>query len=1068
MLQALGQSLKTCWTLARWGAGLALLAALVGVPYFYSQLDRELCRQIKQRLSAAYPNLTVQLHSARLADGEGIRLRGLLLSDPRRAGPAAELLSVDEIVLVGQIELADLLSGNVQPTTIIVRRPRLRATLQSDGSWTIARLLPLPQLSKRPAPIVVEQAELEIVDPQREPQAAYTLQNVAVRLRPDPESVGATPNYLIDGSCEGPHLRQAEFAGKLNPQTGQAAISGKLMELALCPELLGRLASPVAEPAQCLQPLRANVKGGWQVSYDPRRKRPLEFHVEGEFSQGRLDDPRLPLVLSEVRGRFRANQQGFELQELTARSERAALWGSVRSTGYGARAPLTAELQVRQLRVDDSLLERLPEKFESVRGVWFKFLPAGEVDLRAKLVFDGQTWRPDIRVDLLDMAFTYHKFPYRLERTTGALTIEGTKLGLNLTGYAGEQPVQVSGEIFNPGPEFTGRVEVRGKDLVCDHKLLGALPDKTREVVSALHPQGNFDCYVQVRRGPETGNEVHKFASIHVNSGSIVYDKFPYPVSNIQGDIELDGPNWSFGWALRPLTGTNGGGRVTCYGWLKPGPTGNQLVLNFDGQEIALDNDLRDALRPGQQQIWNSLRPQGQASLTADVRYETGTRQLSVGVTARPLGETVSIEPAGFPYRVDRLSGEIQYRDGLAQWKRMTGYHGATEVVCGGRAEAPAQGGWRIQLDPLEVRWHSSDRELIHALPERLRRGIARLNPAGSATVMGGLELIGSPVQGAPLSSSWDLSFQAVQLNLEAGGVRLENLHGGLEHFTGRYDGRQFHAQGELKLDSVSLWEHQFTGVQGPLYLDDQELVLGSWRTDSPAGRPLRRVSAQLYGGQVVGDAVLRFDPSPRFALRAALVDGELSRLALEKLPGSQSLAGKVHARVELQGAGSRQSLAGGGNIGLRDANIYELPAMMSLLKVLSIRSPDTNAFTESSIDFQVMGDHVFFKSLEFKGDAVSLHGRGEMNWNTELDLTCSAMVGRGELPLPWVKGVMRQASERILPIRIAGTLDSPQVRMEAFPAFNQAIGQFQEDWRRTTGAGIRSADLRRAAGQSP
>ncbi|MFO0900145.1 MAG: hypothetical protein U0836_22145 [Pirellulales bacterium] len=1068
MLRSLGQFVKTCWSLARWVAGLALVAALVGVPYFYSQLDRELCRQIRQKLAQAYPRLTVKLHSAKLSDGEGIRLRGLTLAAPERSGPSAELLSVDELMLVGRIELADLIAGRVQPTTIIVRRPRLRATLQSDGTWSIAQLLPLPKLSHRPAPIVVEQAVLEIVDPFREPAATYTLQNVSLRLRPNLDSAGAAPDYVIEGSCEGPHLRQAEFSGRLNPETGQAAISGKLLELALCPELLGRLARPVAEPAQCLQPLRANVRGGWRVNYDPRRAKPLEFLVEGEFAQGRLDDPRLPLVLSDVRGRFRADERGFELQELTARSERASLWGSVRSTGYGARAPLAAELQIRQLRVDDSLIERLPPQLESLRGVWFKFLPAGEVDLRAKVAFDGQQWRPEVRIDLVDMAFTYHKFPYRLERTTGALTLEGRKLGLNLSGFAGEQPVKLEGEIFDPGPNFTGRVEIRGKDLVCDHKLLGALPDKTREVVSSLHPQGTFDCYVLLRRGVETGGELHKFAAVHINSGSIVYDKFAYPISNIQGDIELDGPNWSFGWALRPLTGSNGGGRIACYGWLKPGPTGNQLVLNFDGQEIPLDNDLRDALRPGQQQTWNALRPQGQVNLTADIRYETGTRALSVGVVARPLADTVSIEPAGFPYRVEKLAGEIHYRDGLAQWKRITGLHGATEIVCGGRAEAPAHGGWRLQLDPLEVRWNSADRELVQALPERLRRGIVRLNPAGSATVMGGLELIASPEPGVPLASSWDLSFQAVQLGLEAGGARLENIHGGLEHFTGRCDGQRFQAQGELQLDSVSLWEHQFTKVRGPLYLDDHELVLGSWRTEPVAGRPLRRVSAELYGGQVVGDAVVRLDPQPRFALRAALVDGELSRLALEKLPGAQSLAGKVHARVELQGAGGRQSLAGGGNIGLRDANIYELPAMMSLLKLLSIRTPDTNAFTESNIDFQVMGDRVFLSSLEFKGDAVSLHGRGEMNWNTELDLKCSALVGRGDLPLPWIKGMMRQASERILPIHIAGTLGAPQMKMEAFPAFNQALGQFQEDWRRTTGAGIRSADLRRAAGQSP
>ena len=54
---------------------------------------------------------------------------------------------------------------------------------------------------------------------------------------------------------------------------------------------------------------------------------------------------------------------------------------------------------------------------------------------------------------------------------------------------------------------------------------------------------------------------------------------------------------------------------------------------------------------------------------------------------------------------------------------------------------------------------------------------------------------------------------------------------------------------------------------------------------------------------------------------------------------------------------------------------------MISMLKILSIKAPDPNAFSQSDIDFHIEGEHVYFDKLDFKGDAISLLGKGEMNF---------------------------------------------------------------------------------------
>ena len=62
---------------------------------------------------------------------------------------------------------------------------------------------------------------------------------------------------------------------------------------------------------------------------------------------------------------------------------------------------------------------------------------------------------------------------------------------------------------------------------------------------------------------------------------------------------------------------------------------------------------------------------------------------------------------------------------------------------------------------------------------------------------------------------------------------------------------------------------------------------------------------------------------------------------------------------------------------------MYELPVMISLLKILSIRPPDQNAFSDATIDYRIEGEHIYFDRIDFHGDAISLRGKGEMDFQS-------------------------------------------------------------------------------------
>jgi hypothetical protein len=185
----------------------------------------------------------------------------------------------------------------------------------------------------------------------------------------------------------------------------------------------------------------------------------------------------------------------------------------------------------------------------------------------------------------------------------------------------------------------------------------------------------------------------------------------------------------------------------------------------------------------------------------------------------------------------------------------------------------------------------------------------------------------------------------------------------------------------------------------------------------------------------------------PSFVLRASLSSADLSQITQENLRDRQQLHGKVAASLDLRGSSAgTHTLGGAGKVRLYDANIYELPLMVAMLKVLSIKTPDATAFTESEMSFQVQGEHLLFDPIDFYGDAVSLKGKGSMSLDKHINLTFHTTVGNGRRSLPVLRNLLGEASQQIMEIHVDGTLDEPTTSGVAFPVVGEALQQLQAE----------------------
>ena len=175
--------------------------------------------------------------------------------------------------------------------------------------------------------------------------------------------------------------------------------------------------------------------------------------------------------------------------------------------------------------------------------------------------------------------------------------------------------------------------------------------------------------------------------------------------------------------------------------------------------------------------------------------------------------------------------------------------------------------------------------------------------------------------------------------------------------------------------------------------------------------------------------------------MSSTLENADLATIIREAAPQQRGLSGKMFGSVNLAGTTEGvHTWRGNGQARLRDADIYELPVMISMLKLLAVRQPDKTAFTTSDIDFRIEGDDLAFDRLDFSGDAISLKGKGRMNGQRQIDLKFYPQVGRDEFHLPIFRPLVGEASRQFMLIEVTGTLDRPEVTRTVLPQLDERL----------------------------
>ena len=1027
------RAVNHCWKAFVCGLCLLVVAALAAGGYLYLHLDSEIRRQVERLLANHYQHLTVCVGSARFDQDRGITIGDISFRDAKAPAGSPPLLEIGELFLAGVIRVDELLSGSLPVHEVVVRQANLSAVQADDGTWNLSQLLPMPKFSDASPTILIEDANLVV----RSGNLAnsLSLREIDIKLTPTNATEGeplAAGRYQISGSLNGLPVRQSRFDGKLGIADGGMDITFGVAGLNITPELLSNL--PVQLPAAVRG---TQINGLADIGLRLTRSGhggELGWSAQARIQRGQIHLPSVPQPITEIAMIVQADRTHLAIKELTAKWGASTIVAACNRSGWSADAPVGLSVRLSNLAMARELAALLPAQCAQL---WTRFEPVGLVDVDVRATFDGQTWQPKITADCRNLSLTDNeKFPYRVENATGRVEYaaaargEADRLKLDLTGAGNVQIKAELTHLTTPPPDkrprrtgvasnddtapdgpvrqvtyrglespppteavrphAVGWVEVSGSNASFENQSLrGAIAQKVPQagrIIDSLRPRGLLDFRWRAEWTDRMQPRADTSLDLTLKDCSMVYEKFPYPLRNVQGKITERRRHWE----LHDLTarGASGSTTVTCLGEIARTDASQIVQLAIVAGQVPLDAQLLQALPPDCQRAWEEVRPQGHVDLNVLVSHETGSGKPAVDVTIKPSDGAMAIEPRHFPFRFDAVQGMAKFSAGRVEIENFSGRHGSSLYSARQAAwQAEADGAWRFSLAGVNVSRPELNRDLFNALPRGLQQIIARLRPRGAFAIYeSSLNVFKRPGI-EQLAANWDINLDCHQVTL-GDGLPLENLTGGVR-FKGETSERGSETLGELAVHSMTFKGMQFTSVRGPLWANREVCLFGQ-----PADAKMRKsqprpITADAYGGSLTADIRINHETAtPTFRAQLALGGAELNRFATERLGGPKDLTGVVSGKLALEGSGnSTQTLLGGGELHVVNAHIYKLPVLVALLKVLKNRSPNSTAFNRCDLQFQVQGERVAFQQIKLLGDAVSLYGFGETGFDRQLNM---------------------------------------------------------------------------------
>lgn len=1049
---------------------LAIVATALCYRAFHRRYDQELHQAVHQHLRRLFPEASIFVGYVTRDPSGAVIATDVCMAD-KRSRPKQQVFIAQRVVLRGNLDIADWVQGKIAVRQVDLYGAQFDVWPIAGEQWSVHCMVPQPTPEATPPKIAFHDAIVRLRHDAGENSPGIALHHISATIEPRAISaaastgsaVGTLPlqgetlasHHMLLGRLTGSSTGTADkftLTARFDPGSGALQAKGSFHGLRLSQTLRSNLPPRLAQHLSQLSGLECIASAAFEVQASP--KAPFAFRLQGCLASGRLQDPRLPYPLENLHSDFSCENSRIQLRNTRAESGSAQLELNMDIQGFGVNSPMTIIADAHHLELDHRLYQSLPSNLQQQ---WEKLKLSGRVSGNVKLHFDGARWTPSLSVTCEEVAIQPWLFPYPLTDLKGHVTYQNSRISSqHLSGRAGGQEVAGSFSLQRSEAEWIGRLECQTSGPVAiDEQLIAALTPADRPTSSAetfvrsLHPTGSIQVTHAAFQRDSISDRWHRNIDAHVYGGRINFQGFRYPIYDIRGQIVSQDDQW---W-LHSFEGRNDSGRILCAGNWQCIPEGGPLPLDlrFDAFSVPTEEQLKMALPSEAQFAWDELRPSGSIDKVAVRLFrpdrhspmQTVVRISEDSSSNKTTGRSLRLHPKTFPYLLNDVDCEIHYTPGHILIEEATGVNGTSRLSLKGICEPLPDGRWKAKVEWLPQTRLIVESELLRALPESIRDSLVKIDFRGPISVLGKSEVVFANQVETRLTTSWDCQL-AVEDGQLADGKNIGALRGTV-WMQGYSNGTQLNATGTLAMDALTVRGIPVTRLNGPFALLGSKLYFGSRISEAlPGAGPQQAVdlTADALSGKLTLSGQGRLNDG-KFFLKANLRDAKLSLLLKDLGVDSSTAEAVCEADLEFNGTPwNPQTYNGGGRIRLNDANLYQLPFMIRLMRVASVNATDDSAFQTADIRFDIAGDRIPLQ-VACDGEVLRLRGEGWTNLRRDLQLDLYSYVGR-RVPIANVLSPMLAESRyaTFMLIEVDGSLDNPIMQRRAFPQLEATFQQ--------------------------
>lgn len=304
--------------------------------------------------------------------------------------------------------------------------------------------------------------------------------------------------------------------------------------------------------------------------------------------------------------------------------------------------------------------------------------------------------------------------------------------------------------------------------------------------LNQYRPAGQIDIDLKASGNLERPGESQLDGKVYCKDVSIRDVNFPYLVQHIAGEINFS----EKGLTLNNLSGDHEDVKLAFTGWSKDFGPDLQYDIRIKSDNMALDEDLYEALNPKQKKLWSAFSLSGLAAIDYTFSRRPRTEDKK-NLKVRLFDAEVTYE--NFPYPLKNLAGNLLFEDDdITISDLVSQYNGRTITLNGkvaGRSTDRPEYDLTISTKDVPL-----DSELAAALPAKQRSFYEQFDMNGLSDAE--VKIFAPEPNAGPTAFTADVSFKKTSLQVEQLPLVIRDISAtavvspnsiSIQDFTGRY-----------------------------------------------------------------------------------------------------------------------------------------------------------------------------------------------------------------------------------------------------------------------------------------